>query len=57
MEKEIDKLSTKGFSAYSIADDDQIAHLFVGAFFTRKGAETQSAILKDAGIESMVVER
>jgi len=57
MEKEIKELSTQGYSTYSIVDDDNVAHLFVGAFFTRKGAETQSAALLDAGFESTVVER
>lgn len=57
MEKEIKELSTQGFSTYSIVDDDNVAHLFVGAFFTRKGAETQSAVLMDAGFKSTVVER
>jgi len=57
LKKEIAELSTSGFSAYSIEDEDNVAHLFVGAFFTRKGAETQSAILNDAGFESTVVER
>jgi len=57
LNKEIAELSTSGFSAYSIEDEDNVTHLFVGAFFTRKGAETQSAILNDAGFESTVVER
>jgi len=57
LENEIADLSNRGFSAYSIMDEDNVAHLFVGAFFTRKGAEVQSAILKDAGFESTVVER
>ena len=57
LEKAIVDLSVKGFSAYAIEDEDNVAHLFVGAFFTQKGAETQSASLMEAGFESTVVER
>jgi cell division protein FtsN len=42
---------------YVIRDASGVAYVYVGAFYTRKGAEEQSAELLAGGISSRVVER
>ncbi|MDF1590725.1 MAG: SPOR domain-containing protein [Desulfobacterales bacterium] len=50
-------LSDKGYSPYVIQAKDQTFFLFVGAFYTRKGAEEQVADLLTSGIQSEIMER
>jgi HD-GYP domain-containing protein (c-di-GMP phosphodiesterase class II)/cell division protein FtsN len=51
------KLEILGYSPYVINGIAGEKYLFVGAFFTQKGAEDQSAELASNGIDSMVVPR
>ena len=55
--QEIKLLSDKGYSSYDIQYRDQTFYLFVGAFYTRKGAEEQVADLLSNGIQSEIIER
>ncbi len=50
-------LSARGFSTYVMPDSAGTHQLYVGAFYTRKGAQDQYARLKSAGVDSRVVER
>jgi len=50
-------LSESGYSPYFIKDDKGEHHLYVGAFYTIKGAEKLSNELSSKGIRSQVVER
>lgn len=50
-------LAELGFSSYSAPADENVQHLYVGAFYTEKGAQDQVAALERVGIKSKVVER
>ena len=50
-------LSDQGFSPYTINGLKGEIYLYVGAFYTRKGAQDQYAELLATGIQSKVVER
>jgi len=50
-------LSKSGYSPYVIEDDNGKRHLYVGAFYTLKGAEKLSAELSTKGIRSQIVKR
>ncbi len=51
---EIDAL---GFSSYVIAREDGRNHLYIGAFYTKAGAQAQYEELIGKGIENQIVER
>jgi hypothetical protein len=57
IEKEIISLKEFGYFPYSIKYDDGKPRLFVGAFFTRIGAERQYHRLRSNGIQNKVVTR
>lgn len=57
LDTRVAELSGLGFSTYVVADGTDIDQLYVGAFYTREGAAGQSASLKSAGIDSIIVER
>ena len=57
LDEKIAELSALGFSPYVMAADTDIKQLYVGAFYTQKGAEDQHVSLKHAGVESRVVKR
>ena len=57
LEASVAELAALGFSSYVVADGTDIDQLYVGAFYTREGAADQSASLKNAGIDSRIVER
>lgn len=50
-------VSDIGFSPYVIKEKDNSYSLYVGAFYTRKGADEQVADLRANGIEALIVER
>lgn len=50
-------LRNLGYSPYVIKDYDGKSRLFIGAFLTKEGAESQYHILKASGIESQILER
>jgi len=50
-------LSDKGYSPYVVNEENNTFTLYVGAFYTRKGADEQATDLSSNGIESQVVER
>ncbi len=50
-------LSKYGYAPYYIKDDQGKFHLFVGAFYTAKGAKKLYAELRSKGIRAQVVER
>ena len=54
---QIKLISKEGFSPYVVKGSNNIFYLYVGAFYTHKGAEDQYADLLASGIESEVVER
>lgn len=56
-DKAFKSLSDKGYAPYVIQGGDQRFFLFVGAFYTRKGAEEQQTDLLSNGIQSEIVER
>jgi hypothetical protein len=51
------KLNQLGFFTYSIKGEDNTYRLFTGAFYTKEGAEAQSADLQLHGIQSQVTLR
>ena len=51
------ELTDMGFSSYVIQDDAGNGHLYVGAFYTVEGARNQHTKLKNAGVDSRIVER
>jgi len=53
----IQQILEQGFSPYVVKGANGESHLYVGAFYTRKGAEDQSADLLAVGIKGKVVER
>ena len=57
LEKEIISLKEFGYFPYTIKYDDGRPRLFVGAFFTREGAEKQYHHLRSKGIHNKVVTR
>jgi len=57
IDQKVKLLSDKGYSPYVIQGKDQAFFLFVGAFYTRKGAEEQAADLLSNGIQSEIMER
>ena len=57
LRKQNQSLSKYGYAPYYIKDDQGKFHLFVGAFYTAKGAKKLSAELSSKGIRSQVVER
>ena len=57
LRKESLDLSRLGFSPYVIEAEGGEAHLYVGAFYTKAGAEKQRTKLASKGIKSRVVER
>ncbi|MCF8050001.1 MAG: HD-GYP domain-containing protein [Desulfobacterales bacterium] len=54
---ELDRLQSLGYSPYLIEQENGGIHLWVGAFYTRQGAEEQIAELLAKGVKSRVVER
>jgi len=54
---QIRMLTKQGFSAYAIKDPNGAFSLYVGVFYTQKGAEDQHAELLSKGIQSKIVER
>ncbi|MEE8432492.1 MAG: HD domain-containing phosphohydrolase [Candidatus Desulfatibia sp.] len=54
---QIKLISKEGFSPYVVKGSNNIFYLYVGAFYTHKGAEDQYADLLADGIESKIVER
>jgi HD-GYP domain-containing protein (c-di-GMP phosphodiesterase class II) len=46
-----------GFSPYYVRDEAGRYHLYVGAFYTQKGAKDQHSKLKAGGIQNKIVER
>jgi hypothetical protein len=54
---QIQLISKKGFSPYVVKGTNGEFHLYVGAFYTHRGAKEQYADLLASGIESEVVER
>lgn len=57
IDQKVKLLSDKGYSPYVIQGKDQAFFLFVGAFYTRKGAEEQVADLLTSGIQSEIIAR
>jgi hypothetical protein len=57
LRKESLDLSRLGYSPYVIEAEGGEAHLYVGAFYTKAGAEKQRTNLASKGIKSRVVER
>jgi hypothetical protein len=57
VDQKLKLLSDKGYCPYFIPGRDQTRFLFVGAFYTRKGAEEQVVDLLSKGIQSEIVER
>jgi HD-GYP domain-containing protein (c-di-GMP phosphodiesterase class II)/cell division septation protein DedD len=53
----IRQILKQGFSPYVVKQANGEFYLYVGAFYTRKGAEDQYADLLAAGIKSKIVER
>lgn len=56
-EIQMHEIQARGYSPYLIQRGDGIFLVYVGAFYTRKGAEEQAADLKRDGIWNRVVER
>ena len=56
-EAEIKNLENNGYFPYVIKDEEGMLRLYVGAFFTREGAEKQYQDLTDKGIHSEIVKR
>jgi cell division septation protein DedD len=56
-QKEFLALSRLGFSPYVIETDSGESQLYVGAFYTKTGAEEQRSDLASKGVQSRVVER
>jgi HD-GYP domain-containing protein (c-di-GMP phosphodiesterase class II)/cell division septation protein DedD len=54
---ELYRLQSLGYSPYLIEQENGGFHLWVGAFYTRQGAEEQTAELLAQGVKSRVVER
>jgi cell division septation protein DedD len=54
---QIQQISEQGFSPYVVKGTNSEMYLYVGAFYTRRGAKEQYADLLASGIESKVVER
>jgi cell division septation protein DedD len=50
-------LSELGYSPYVTKDQDGESRLFIGAFLTKEGAESQYQDLKSGGIENRVMKR
>jgi hypothetical protein len=50
-------LTDRGFSPYTVGKGGGRVDLFVGAFYTRKGAEDHRAELLSQGVQTRVVER
>ena len=57
MRRNLKALSGLGFSPYVISGDKGEFMIYVGAFYSRKGAELQSRELSSKGIPGRVVER
>jgi capsular exopolysaccharide synthesis family protein len=57
LQKTMGKLSAQGFSPYVLPDQDGRLRLFVGAYVTQGGAESQYDNLKSRGIHTQVVKR
>jgi sporulation related protein len=57
MRRNLKALSGLGFSPYVISGDNGEFMIYVGAFYSRKGAELQSRELSSKGIPGRVVER
>ena len=55
-DEHIKTLRQKGFSAYRVEKDETI-HVFVGAFYTPKGAADQHSALLACGIPNRIVQR
>ena len=57
LENQIQSLKSLGYCPYVIKSPDGESRLFVGAFLTKQGAESQFRILKSGGIQGDVVLR
>jgi hypothetical protein len=57
LQKETGKLSSLGFSPYVLPEQDGRLRLFVGAYVTQAGAESQYDNLKSRGIQAKVIKR
>ncbi|MBN2060813.1 MAG: SPOR domain-containing protein [Deltaproteobacteria bacterium] len=57
LESDSERIKELGFSPYGLNDSTGLFRLFVGAFLTEEGANTQKEILKSAGIYNQVVLR
>lgn len=54
---QVQRISKQGFSPYVIKGTKDEFYLYVGGFYTRRGAEDQYSDLHAAGIQSQIVER
>jgi hypothetical protein len=57
LQEEMKKVSALGFSPYVLPEPDGRLRLFVGAYVTESGAESQSDKLKSRGIHTQVIKR
>jgi succinoglycan biosynthesis transport protein ExoP len=57
LQNRMGSLSELGYSSYVTKDQDGESLLFIGAFLTKEGAESQYQDLKSSGIENRVIKR
>jgi cell division septation protein DedD len=57
LQSQIGLLKELGYSPYVIEDQNGESRLFIGAFLTKEGAESQYQDLKSSGIESRIIKR
>jgi cell division septation protein DedD len=55
--EKVKEISDAGFSPYVIQREDGKYHLYVGAFYTKRGAERQYRELEAKGIKNQIVAR